>query len=57
MGNAVFSTCTKLTRITISNNITNIKDAVFQSCTSLTNITIPNSVTTIEMLHLPAVLN
>ena len=38
---------TKITEITISNDITNIKDYVFCGCYALTDVSIPNSVTSI----------
>lgn len=38
---------TKITEITIPNDITNIKDYVFCGCNALTDVSIPNSVTSI----------
>jgi len=42
-----FSTCGKLSCITIPNSVTTIGSSAFYRCTSLTNVTISNSVTSI----------
>ena len=47
-GYQAFSTCTKLTSITIPNSVIEIDDSAFSNCTSLTSVTIPNSLTTIK---------
>ena len=47
IGNSDFSSCRKLTSITIPNSVTTIGESAFSGCTGLTSITIPNSVTTI----------
>ena len=44
MGVDVFSGCTALKNITLSNNVKNIGKAAFQGCVELNNIVIPNSV-------------
>ena len=43
----IFSNCSSLTNVTLSENITLISDYMFQNCSSLTNINIPNGVTSI----------
>ena len=47
-GASVFSGCTNLTSVTISDNVTNIGNGAFANCSSLTSINIPDSVTTIN---------
>ena len=47
MGSNVFKGCTKLTTISIPNNITSISAYTFYGCDSLTSIKIPDSVTSI----------
>ena len=44
IGDFVFSGCTSLTSVTISDNVTQIGEGAFEGCTYLTNVTIPNSV-------------
>ena len=46
-GASVFSGCTNLTSVTISDNVTNIGNGAFGNCSSLTSIVIPDSVTNI----------
>ena len=46
-----FSSCKKLTSITIPNSVTSIGIDAFADCTGLTSITIPNSVTTIPVFN------
>ena len=43
----VFSNCTKLSSVTIGENVKNIPSFAFYDCDGLTSITIPNSVTSI----------
>ncbi len=47
IGNSAFSSCTRLTGITIPDSVTSIGARAFDGCTALTNITIPDSVTNI----------
>ena len=47
IGDGAFSSCTRLTEVTIPNSVTSIGDYAFSSCTGLTEVTIPNSVTSI----------
>ena len=47
IGPEAFGGCTKLTSITIGNNVTSIGDSAFVHCTGLTSITVPKSVTSI----------
>ena len=47
IGGRAFSSCQRLTSITIPDSVTSIGDRAFQSCSSLTSITIPDSVTSI----------
>ena len=47
IGRNAFSGSTRLTSITIPNNVTSIGDWAFSDCTGLTSITIPNNVTSI----------
>jgi len=47
IGQGMFSGCTNLKSVTISNGITSISQDTFKGCRSLTSITIPNSVTQI----------
>lgn len=42
-----FSSCNRLTNITIPNSVTNIDGSAFARCTRLTSVTIPNSVISI----------
>ncbi len=48
IGNSAFSSCNRLTSISIPNSVTTIGNSAFSSCNRLTSVTIPNSVTTIE---------
>ena len=48
IGASAFSSCNKLTSITIPDGITNIGANTFRGCTGLTSITIPDGVTSIE---------
>jgi hypothetical protein len=48
IGNRAFYWCSRLTEITIGNNVTSIGIYAFFRCSGLTEITIPNSVTSIE---------
>ncbi len=43
-----FSGCSSLTRVEISNSITNVMPHAFEDCNCLTSITIPDSITSIE---------
>ena len=43
-----FSSCSRLTAITIPSSVTTIEYAAFKGCSGLTSITIPSSVTSIE---------
>jgi hypothetical protein len=43
----MFYNCTKLTRVTLPNDVTSIGWGAFENCTGLLSITIPNSVTSI----------
>ena len=43
----VFDGCTKLTKLTIGDNVKTIPAYAFKDCTGLTSVSIPNSVTTI----------
>jgi hypothetical protein len=47
IGHGTFSSCTKLTSITIPVSVTTIGDSAFYYCRSLTSITIPSSVTSV----------
>ena len=47
IGKQAFSSCYRLTSITIPNSVTSIGDGAFMGCTGLTSVTIPNSVTSI----------
>ena len=47
IGASAFSSCNKLTSITIPDGITNIGANTFRGCTGLTSITIPDGVTSI----------
>ena len=47
IGEAAFSSCSTLERITIPNSVTNIVDYAFSKCSSLKSITIPSSVSSI----------
>ena len=44
----VFDGCTKLTKLTIGDNVKTIPAYAFKDCTGLTSVSIPNSVTTID---------
>ena len=46
-GYSPFNAKSRLSAVTLSNNVTNIHNYMFNECTSLVNITIPNSVTSI----------
>ena len=43
----MFRSCTNLTSVTISNNVTIISSGLFDQCNKLTNVTIPDGVTSI----------
>ena len=45
IGRSVFSGCSNLASVKLSNNLPRIDNACFSSCTSLTEINIPDSVT------------
>jgi hypothetical protein len=45
IGNWAFSSCSRLTSVTISNSVTTIGEFAFENCSGLTSITIGNSVT------------
>ena len=45
---SAFQGCTKLSSVTIGNDVMSIESSAFSGCTSLTSINIPNSVTSIE---------
>ncbi len=47
IGNSAFSSCDKITSITIPNGVTSIGSYAFSNCSSLTSIIIPDSVTSI----------
>ncbi|MDX2109162.1 MAG: leucine-rich repeat protein [Verrucomicrobiota bacterium] len=47
IGDSAFYYCSRLTSVTISNNVTFIGDSAFYYCSSLTSVTISNSVTAI----------
>ena len=47
IGNYAFSSCEKLTSITIPNSVTDIGNKAFFDCDGLSTVTIPNSVTNI----------
>ena len=47
IGSSAFSSCYRLTSITIPNSVTSIGSSAFSGCSRLTSITIPNSVTSI----------
>lgn len=47
ISNGAFSSCGKLTSVTLPNSVTDIGYCVFSSCGKLTSVTIPNSVTNI----------
>ena len=49
IGAGAFSSCTRLTSVTIPNSVTSIGDRAFSGCSGLTSITIPNSVTSIGL--------
>ncbi|MBQ6708097.1 MAG: leucine-rich repeat protein [Clostridia bacterium] len=49
IGNFAFSSCTKLTSVTMGTGIKTIGKAAFSFCSTLASISIPNSVTSIEM--------
>lgn len=44
---SIFGGCTKLSGVTLSNNLADLKNQTFEDCTSLSSITLPNSVTTL----------
>lgn len=47
IGNSIFSGCSNLTGITISDNVTSIGTYTFSGCSGLTNVIIPDNVTSI----------
>ena len=47
LANAVFSSCTGLTSITLSEGLTSIGESAFNYCTGLTSLTIPSTVTSL----------
>ena len=54
MGESMFSRCSALENVKLSNNLTTIPYSVFSQCTSLKTLTIPASVTRIEVSALAA---
>ena len=47
IGESAFSSCVRLTTVTIGNSVTSIGNWAFSECRSLTSVIIPNSVTSI----------
>ncbi|WP_410264753.1 leucine-rich repeat domain-containing protein [Barnesiella intestinihominis] len=47
IGDGAFSSCIRLTEVTIPNSVTTIGSSAFYNCRGLKTVTIPNSVTTI----------
>ncbi len=47
IGECAFSSCSKLSEITIPDGVTNIETDAFGQCTALTKVVIPNSVTSL----------
>lgn len=47
IGESAFSSCSKLSEITIPDGVTNIETDAFGQCTALTKVAIPNSVTSL----------
>ena len=50
IGHYAFSSCSRLTSVTIPNSVTSIGGRAFDDCSGLTSVTIPNSVTSIGAL-------
>ena len=48
IGRSAFSSCSRLTSVSIPDSVTSIGDRAFRYCSSLTSVTIPDSVTSIE---------
>ena len=48
ISNSAFTSCTRLTSVTIPNSVTSIGKYAFKYCSSLTSIIIPDSVTSID---------
>lgn len=48
IGSSVFSGCTGMTSVTLSNSITSIGNNAFRDCSNLTSITLPNGITNIN---------
>ena len=48
IGSSAFSSCSRLTSVSIPDSVTSIGDRAFRYCSNLTSVTIPDSVTSIE---------
>ncbi|MBR6441409.1 MAG: leucine-rich repeat domain-containing protein, partial [Bacteroidales bacterium] len=49
IGGGAFTSCIRLTSVTIPNSVTSIGNSAFLGCSGLTSVTIPNSVTSIGL--------